>query len=99
MVGGILLGSLGVGVSTYAWLFVASSVARLAILPLLGRAAGARLAPAKAPEDISLRTLAVRPAAGAVQRPIFASLERGREPRLRRADAGSSRDSTPIPPP
>jgi MFS family permease len=99
VIGGLLLGSLGAGVSSYAWLFVASSVARLAILPLLGRAADARRAPARPPEDVALRTLALRPAAGAVQRPILASMERGREPGLRRADAGSSRDSTPIPPP
>ena len=95
LLGGVLLRNLGVGVGAYAWLFAASSLARLAILPLLGRTASARVAP----EEVSLRTLALRPAAGAVQRPILASVERAHEARVRRSDAGSSRSSTPSPPP
>ena len=38
LLGGALLRGLGAGESAYPWLFAASSLARLAILPLLGRA-------------------------------------------------------------
>jgi predicted MFS family arabinose efflux permease len=42
LLGGALLRGLGAGESAYPWLFAASSLARLAILPLLGRAGATR---------------------------------------------------------
>ncbi len=71
---GALLGSqlfaLLEGATTgYAWLFAISSVGRLAMLFVLR---GAR--PARRVVEMRLRTLAVRPSAGAAERPILASL-------------------------
>jgi MFS family permease len=79
VIGGILLQGLGVGPAAWGVLFAASTLARVAILPLLLRAPAAHATP----EDVTLRTLALRPAAGAVQRPILASMET----QARRADA------------
>ncbi len=59
------------GISSFALLFVASSAARLLVLMLLPRPA----APTHVPDEVSLRTLAVRPSAGAMQRPVLPSLD------------------------
>lgn len=73
---GALLGTLilrafeGSG-GAFAVLFLASSAARVLALPLL-RGAPDRPAPEEAPP---LRTLGVRPSAGAIQRPVLAGLE------------------------
>lgn len=81
--GGSLLGAwifsgTGVGgVTAFAALFVASSAGRLASLALLR---GVRPVAAPHAEDVVLRTLAVRPSAGAVQRPILPTLEGPEEP-------------------
>jgi len=55
----------------YAWLFAISSAGRLVVLAILR---GVR--PAREIADVQLRTLAVRPSAGAIERPILATLER-----------------------
>jgi MFS family permease len=54
----------------YAWLFALSTLGRLCMLPILRGTASARRV-----VEMQLRTLAVRPSAGAVERPILASLE------------------------
>lgn len=69
--GARVLELLGTTPLAYASLFVISSVARAFILPLLVGSRAARRVPA----GLQLRTLAVRPAAGAVQRPILPSLD------------------------
>ena len=66
VLGGTLLRGLGAGEGAYAWLFVASSLARLTMLPLLRRTPSAHRAP-----ELPMGTLALRPASGAVQRPIL----------------------------
>ncbi|MDX1650620.1 MAG: MFS transporter, partial [Myxococcota bacterium] len=71
LLGAVLFGILPVGAGAYAVVFALSAGARLAVLPLLR---GAPRAPVP-PEGVALRTLAVRPSAGAVQRPILATLE------------------------
>jgi MFS family permease len=82
VLGGLLLGALGSGESAYAWLFFASCVARLGILGLLrhtpARATDAPPAPVPMPAPV-LRTLAVRPASGALQRPMLATPPRSEE--------------------
>lgn len=55
----------------YPLLFLGSSLARLLVLLLLPKPAPAT----HAPEEVALRTLAVRPSAGAIQRPILPTLE------------------------
>lgn len=60
------------GAAAFAALFVASSAGRLASLALLR---GVRPPSPIHAEDVVLRTLAVRPSAGAVQRPILPTLE------------------------
>ncbi|HVN38974.1 MAG TPA: MFS transporter [Myxococcota bacterium] len=49
LLGGALLRGLGAGESAYPWLFVASALARLAILPLLGRSGATRATPKPVP--------------------------------------------------
>jgi hypothetical protein len=71
VIGGLLLRGLGPGEASWAWLFVASSLLRLATLGLLRGAGRARAHP----PPMELRTLAVRPASGGVQRPILASMD------------------------
>jgi len=75
LVGSQVMLGLDGGMTAYAGVFVVSATGRLLTLPLLRRA------PATGPEhtDLQLRTLAVRPSAGAVQRPVLATLpEEGR---------------------
>jgi predicted MFS family arabinose efflux permease len=59
----------------YMVVFAASTLARLLALPLLPR----RLPRPSMPETLVTRTLAVRPSAGAIERPILASMEAGPE--------------------
>jgi MFS family permease len=72
VLGGLMLRGLGPSDGSYAWLFVASSLMRLATLLLLRGAPTARTLPRR----MELRTVAVRPASGGVQRPILAGTER-----------------------
>lgn len=76
LAGSWIYSALDGGSAGYAALFVVSALGRLATIPLL------RHAPAPeahvAAEDVSLRTLAVRPSAGAIQRPILPTLEQTR---------------------
>lgn len=77
VLGGLLLGALGAGSAAYAWLFFASCVARLAPLALLHHAPAPLTqqtppVPLTPPAPVVLRTLALRPASGAVQRPMLA---------------------------
>lgn len=61
----------------YPLLFLGSSFARLLVLLLVPRPSPAT----RVPEAVTLRTLAVRPSAGAIQRPVLPTLERpGDEP-------------------
>ena len=80
--GGALLRGLGAGPDAYPWLFAASSAMRLAMLPLLYRRARATAraeahasraqAPSATPvAPVALGTLALRPASGALQRPLL----------------------------
>jgi hypothetical protein len=62
---------LDLGPGVYTVLFVGSSCARALVLWLLPKSTPA----GRMPEDMSLRTLAVRPSAGAIQRPILSTLE------------------------
>jgi hypothetical protein len=71
LVGGAFFRWLPADAFVYAWLFVASSAARAVALRLLHPLGTLRLP--KAP--VVLRTLALRPSLGAIQRPIVASLE------------------------
>jgi MFS family permease len=80
LLGGALLGGLGDSPHLWAWLFAASSLARLAILPLLGLTTRTRVPPEPLKEPLRLGTVALRPAAGAVQRPMLAAPPR-KEPR------------------
>lgn len=73
VVGAFLLNRLGADESAFAVVFLLSSAARLVSLVLLR---GAPLAET-VPEGVALRTLAVRPSAGAVQRPILPALQAG----------------------
>jgi len=57
--------------SSYAWLFAISAAGRLGTLALLRPIRPAR----RVAEGLRFRTLAVRPSAGAVERPILASVE------------------------
>lgn len=69
LVGAGLFRALAPEGGAYATLFALSSVARLLALPLLRRTPRV-----VAPEGVALRTLAVRPSAGALQRPILSTL-------------------------
>jgi MFS family permease len=69
LVGSQLFAALGAAPLAYAWLFGISTVGRLALLLILR---GTR--PAGHTLGMGLRTLAVRPSVGAVQRPILASV-------------------------
>lgn len=90
MAGGAALGAqliawTGEATIAYGLVFAASSAARLLALPLLRSSAAA---PAEH-VDLQLRTLAVRPSAGALQRPVLATLpEEPEEPE----ETGGSRD-------
>jgi MFS family permease len=68
--GARVLAWMGTTPAAYASLFVISSIARVLVIPLLVGTRGA----AHAPAGVQLRTLAVRPALGAIQRPILPSL-------------------------
>ncbi|MDX1648316.1 MAG: MFS transporter [Myxococcota bacterium] len=70
LLGTLLFRSVPDGAGAYAVVFAVSAGARLLALPLLPRAPRIPV-----PEGVRLRTLAVRPSAGAVQRPILATLE------------------------
>ncbi len=67
LVGGLLLREIGTPGHAYTVLFVVSVTLRLAVLFLVPR----RLRPVPVPEYVGLRTVAVRPAVGAIQRPIL----------------------------
>lgn len=69
--GGAILYGLSPSREVYALLFLGSSAARLFVLLLLPRPPAAT----HVPRDVTLRTLAVRPSAGAIQRPILPTLE------------------------
>jgi hypothetical protein len=88
LLGGVLFRALGEDTGAFHALFVASALARLASLPLLRRVP---LAPAhvqRTGEHVTLRTLAVRPSAGALQRPIVATIEDEEAPEVERASEG-----------
>lgn len=70
--GSWLFGHFGGPGGGFAWLFAASSAGRLAMLVVLRGAE-----PARRLTHLMLRTLAVRPSAGAVERPILASADDG----------------------
>lgn len=67
LAGGATLGALGDARGAYAGLFAGSALARLAAFFLMPRTLG------RGVRAMVLRTLAVRPAAGAIQRPILAA--------------------------
>jgi MFS family permease len=71
LAGGALFRVLPEGTFVYAWLFVGSAAARAVALRLLYPVGRLRVPRAA----VQLRTLAVRPALGAIQRPIVASFE------------------------
>jgi hypothetical protein len=71
LVGALLFSAVEPGRAAYALLFVASSLARLLVLVALPSPRPATHAPA----EVSLRTLAVRPSAGAIQRPVLPTLD------------------------
>jgi MFS family permease len=91
LAGGALWSALGGGAPAYAAIFVVSALGRALALPLLRgvRASGLALEPAP------LRTLAVRPSAGAVQRPILAGLPHVRGESDRRSDRRAPEQSPP----
>jgi MFS family permease len=75
----IVIGALGGAVAfrvvesanVYPLLFLGSSFARLLLLVLLPKPSPAT----HPPEELALRTLAIRPSAGAIQRPVLPSLD------------------------
>jgi MFS family permease len=73
LLGGALLRFLPEGAPLYAWLFFASSAARAVALRMLRPLGTLRMPKA----HVVLRTLAIRPAQGAFQRPIVATFEPG----------------------
>ena len=76
LAGSRLFGLFDGSAAAYAALFAVSTAGRLMMLPVLRRAR-----PAQYLMDMQLRTLAVRPSAGAVERPVLASVgERPEEP-------------------
>lgn len=76
LLGAVLLRALEGSTAAFALLFAASSLARALALTLL-RGAPDAAAPARMPP---LRTLAVRPSAGAIQRPVLPGLEEAETP-------------------
>ncbi len=80
LLGGVLFHAMGEGTSAYYALFVASSLARLISLPLLRRVPLMSPHPRHVGEHLTLRTLAMRPDPGALQRPIVASIDDEDEP-------------------
>jgi MFS family permease len=77
LLGGALLARLDASREAYVLLFAVSSAARALALGALRRLRGADVPVG----DVVLRVLAVRPALGALSRPIHASFRRGRGPR------------------
>jgi MFS family permease len=75
LLGGYLLAKLGAQYNTYLVLFGISSGLRLLCLGILLAARRREVPVPAAPEGLSSRVVAVRPTAGAVERPILASLE------------------------
>ncbi len=73
MLGAWLLGAAGSSLTTYAWLFGVSALGRAAVLPLLGRIPD-YVPPPGAADELPIRTMAVRPSMGAIQRPVLAGL-------------------------
>lgn len=76
LIGAALLGALGEGVGAYHALFIISSVLRLLTLPLLLLLRTPRFAPT----PIQMQPLSVRPAMGALDRPIIAGVEEELDP-------------------
>lgn len=72
VLGGIAFTVLGADRAAYHALFLASGVLRLATLPLMARIRPGR--PGRRLPEMSMRPLAVRPGAGAIERPIVATL-------------------------
>jgi len=79
LVGSQLHGGIEGSADSYFWLFVVSSVGRLAMLGILRGTPTVKHA-----VELQLRTLAVRPSAGAVERPILATV--GKNPDAPEAD-------------
>jgi MFS family permease len=80
LVGGVILHRLGESGGAYVLLFALSSLLRVFTLGLLVRVP----VPPGTPAPLVTRTLAVRPSAGAIERPILSTLSRlGRSRRLR----------------
>jgi len=75
VIGSQLHGGIEGSADSYIWLFVVSSLARLAMLAILRGTPTVQHA-----VDLQLRTLAVRPSAGAVDRPIRATVGPASEP-------------------
>jgi len=71
LLGGAFFRFLPEGAAVYVWLFVASSAARALALRMLWPMGTLRVPPVR----VVLRTLAIRPSEGALQRPIVASFE------------------------
>jgi MFS family permease len=88
LLGAQILGYFEASASAYVWLFAASTAGRLLAATLLRRMP----APRGEATEVSLRTLAVRPAGGTVQRPILATITESAPDASRRAgqlpDAG-----------
>lgn len=91
VLGGTLLRGLGAGEGAYAWLFAASSLARLAILPLL-RAPAARSGAQEPP----VRALAVRPAEPDQARGLAARARATTDPAAIRSAASAPRLHGPM---
>jgi MFS family permease len=72
LLGAALFRALQGSPGAYGWLFLASTASRLLTVPLLRRAEQVLPPP---PRALPLRTLAVRPSADAVERPILAGIE------------------------
>ena len=72
VIGGVLLDAVGRGAAAYAAVLVASAIARFVALPLLRGMPD--VVPASA-TPIPLRTIGLRPSAGAIQRPVLAALD------------------------
>lgn len=73
-IGGLLLDILGRGATGYAWMLVGSAVLRALALSLLRGASDSHPESTSAPP---MRTLAVRPSSGALQRPVLPGLSDG----------------------
>jgi MFS family permease len=71
LAGAALLSTFGEGREGYAMLFAISSLARCACLPLLRRLPDMH----RVPRGLVVRTLAVRPSLGGVDRPVLAGLD------------------------